>query len=106
MIKEKLEEKPQAEGGKPQQTQAGGFSLNQLNSLEDITIVRLYNTNSSPLWKLPYRYLENEDEEDEQYFKNLAKYVGAKLVILLGQEDDATGIIMLDDKGMPILPSP
>jgi len=73
---------------------------------EEPIIVELFNTNSSPLWRLVEgygRYLA-EDEYDVplDYWIKKAKARDAKLVIILNQADDESGVVAFDDDGDPV----
>ena len=73
---------------------------------EEIKIVELINTNSSPLWALVEsygRYLA-EDEYDipKDYWIQKAKAADAALVILLGQDEGESGVIAFDQEGNPV----
>jgi hypothetical protein len=73
--------------------------------IEEPIIVELYNTNTSPIWKLidKGRFLK-KDEYDvpEDYWFEKAKAANAKLVIVLNQMDDDSGVIAFDECGHPI----
>jgi len=73
---------------------------------EEIKIVELINTNSSPLWTLVEKYgrylAEDEYDTDEDYWIKKAKAKDAKLVIILNQDGDDSGVIAFDFEGMPV----
>jgi hypothetical protein len=64
------------------------------------TVVRLYNTNDSPLWDLKVRLLNLAEEcTSDEYFAVLGGLCGAEVVIILGEEDAETGILAFDENG-------
>jgi hypothetical protein len=73
---------------------------------EEIKIVELINTNSSPLWALVEKYgrllTDDEYDSDETYWLEKAKAVGAVLVIILGQDEGDDAVIAFDFEGMPV----
>ena len=73
---------------------------------EEIKIVELINTNSSPLWRLVEkygRYLSNDEYDvPEGYWLEKAKAKDAKLVIILNQDEDESAVIALDEEGIPV----
>ncbi|MCR6692730.1 MAG: hypothetical protein MRT15_10080 [archaeon YNP-LCB-003-016] len=68
------------------------------------TVVRLYNTNTSPLWKVPIAKMLNLAEEycEDEYFAVLGGLCGAKLIVIMHQVDDESGLIAVDEEGMPV----
>jgi hypothetical protein len=75
-----------------------------MREVEKATVIHLYNTNSSPLWRdLPVRLLDEAEEYvDDEYFAYLGGFCGAKVVILMGQMDYSSGIIAIDEEGQYI----
>jgi len=73
---------------------------------EEIKIVELINTNSSPLWSLIEkhgRYLtEDEYHVPEDYWLEKAKAKDAKLIIILNQDEGESGLIAFDSEGIPV----
>jgi hypothetical protein len=62
--------------------------------------VKLINTNSSPLWSLRPRILDDKEAlKPASYFRRLGAKKGATLVIYLGQADGASALLMLDEEG-------
>jgi len=73
---------------------------------EEIIIVELFNTNSSPLWSVIEKYGRylREDEYDvpEGYWLEKAKAKDAKLIIILNQDEGDSGVVAFDEEGIPV----
>jgi len=63
-------------------------------------IIKLHDTNESPLWQLSRRELNDIEEHlDYEYWETLGYLCGALAIIMLAQDGGPTGLIAVDDEG-------
>jgi hypothetical protein len=68
--------------------------------MSGVVFVKLINTNSSPLWSLKPKILNDKEAlKPASYFRRLGAQKGAILVIYLGQADGESALLMLDEEG-------